>query len=142
MLSGSVQSALVKIVPWLRARDAGLSALRRSARAAIVMPALFALCEEVIGNPTMALFAAFGSLSMLLFADFTGPMRERLTAQAGLVLAGAVLVSLATLASRSTWLAAGSAAARTLIASVVLRTCTTVPSRAPTNSATAPRAPS
>ena len=108
MLSGSVQSALVKIVPWLRARDAGLSALRRSARAAIVMPALFALCEEVIGNPTMALFAAFGSLSMLLFADFTGPMRERLTAQAGLVLAGAVLVSLATLASRSTWLAAGS----------------------------------
>ena len=50
MLSGSVQSALVKIVPWLRARDAGLSALRRSARAAIVMPALFALCEEVIGN--------------------------------------------------------------------------------------------
>ena len=59
MLSGSVHSALVKIVPWLRARNAGLSALRRSARAAIVMPALFALCEEVIGNPTMALFAAF-----------------------------------------------------------------------------------
>ena len=72
------------------------------------MPALFALCEEVIGNPTMALFAAFGSLSMLLFADFTGPMRERLSAQAGLVLTGAVLVSLATLASRSTWLAAAS----------------------------------
>jgi hypothetical protein len=37
---------------------------------------------------------------------------------------------------------AGSAAARTLIASVVLRTSTTVPSRAPTNSATAPRAAS
>ena len=108
MLSGSVHGALAKIVRWLRARDAGLSALRRSARAAIVMPALFALCEEVIGNPTMALFAAFGSLSMLLFADFTGPMRERLSAQAGLVLTGAVLVSLATLASRSTWLAAAS----------------------------------
>jgi hypothetical protein len=42
----------------------------------------------------------------------------------------------------STRAPAGSAAARTLIASVVLRTKTTVPSRAPTNSATAPRAAS
>ena len=42
----------------------------------------------------------------------------------------------------STRVPAGSAADSTLMASVVLRTSTTVPSRAPTNSATAPRAPS
>ena len=38
--------------------------------------------------------------------------------------------------------ARGQRGGRTLMASVVLRTSTTVPSRAPTNSATAPRAPS
>ena len=52
---------------WLRSKDAGLLALRRSGRAAIVMPALLALSFKVIGNPVMATFAAFGSLAMLLF---------------------------------------------------------------------------
>ena len=60
---------------WLRQHDVGLSALRRAARAAIVRPDVFAIAEEVIDNSTVAIFAAFGSFAMLLFVDFTGPMR-------------------------------------------------------------------
>jgi hypothetical protein len=70
------------------------------------MPAMFALGDKVIGNPALATFAAFGSFAMLLLVDFGGPMRDRLQAQATLAVAGAVLVCLGTLASRSTPLAA------------------------------------
>jgi uncharacterized membrane protein YccC len=91
---------------WLRSRDAGLLALRRAGRAAIVMPGLLALTVKVIGNPVMATFAAFGSLSMLLFVAFGGLMRERLAAQVSLIGTGAVLICLGTLASRAVWLAA------------------------------------
>ncbi len=45
---------------WLRVHDPGYGALRRAGRAAIVMPALFALGDKVIGNPTMSYFIAFG----------------------------------------------------------------------------------
>ena len=85
---------------------ATLLALRRAGRAAIVMPAMFALGEEVIGNPALATFAAFGSFAMLLLVDFGGPMRERLQAQAALAVAGCALVCLGTLVSQSVWLAA------------------------------------
>jgi len=70
------------------------------------MPALFALGSEVIGNPAVATFAAFGSFAMLLLVDFGGPMRNRLQAQAALAAVGAVFVCIGTLASRSAWLAA------------------------------------
>jgi uncharacterized membrane protein YccC len=91
---------------WLRAHDRGLLALRRAGRAAIVMPAAFALGDKVIGNPIVATFAAFGSFAMLLLVDFGGPMRDRLRSQALLALVGAVLVCLATVVSQSTVLAA------------------------------------
>jgi len=91
---------------YIRSRDAGLLALRRAGRAAIFMPALLALSVKVIGNPVMATFAAFGSLSMLLFVAFGGRMRERLSDQVALVLTGAVFVVLGTLAAQAVWLAA------------------------------------
>ena len=90
---------------WLAERDRGLSALRRAGRTAIVMPSMFALGDRVIGNPTLATFAAFGSFAMLLLVDFNGPMRDRLQAQASLAVLGAVFVCLGTLASRNPWLA-------------------------------------
>ncbi len=74
------------------------------------MPAVFAFSDQVIGNPTIATFAAFGSFAMLVLVEFAGSMRERLEAQAALAVAGAVLVCLGTLASRSTPLAAASMA--------------------------------
>jgi hypothetical protein len=91
---------------WLGQRDRGLAALRRATRAAIIMPAMFALGDKVIGNPQLATFAAFGSFAMLLLVDFGGPMTERLQAQAALAVTGGVFVCLATLASRTAWLAA------------------------------------
>jgi uncharacterized membrane protein YccC len=95
-----------EIRDWLLARDGSLRATRRAARTAIVMPALFAVGFEVIGNPTLATFAAFGSFAVLLLADFGGTLVERLTAQASLVAVGCVLIVLATLASSNPWLAA------------------------------------
>jgi len=86
---------------WLGKRDRDFSALRRAGRAAIVMPAMFAIGDKLIVNPVLATFAAFGSFAMLLLVDFTGPLRERLQAQAALALAGLVLVSLGTLVSQS-----------------------------------------
>jgi fusaric acid resistance family protein len=70
------------------------------------MPAMFALGDVVIDNPTVATFAAFGSFAMLLLVDFAGPMRARLQAQAALAVTGAAFVCLGTLASHSAWLAA------------------------------------
>ena len=96
---------MTRTLQWLRQRDHDLAALRRAGRAAIVMPAMFALGEQVIGNPVVATFAAFGSFAMLLLVDFGGPLRERLQAQAALAVVGCALVCLGTLASRSVWLA-------------------------------------
>src|ERR1700753_884569 len=101
-----MRSELLRGIQYIRSKDNGLLALRRAGRAAIFMPALLALTIKVIGNPDMATFAAFGSLSMMLFVAFGGRMRERLPDQVALILTGAVFVVLGTLASRATWLAA------------------------------------
>jgi uncharacterized membrane protein YccC len=95
---------------WLREHDRGFAALRRAARTALVMPAMFALGDQIIGNPTLATFAAFGSFAMLLLVDFPGPMRDRLRAQATLAVACCLLITLATLTAQTTWLAAASMA--------------------------------
>src|ERR1700691_6078838 len=91
-------------------RDHGFAALRRAGRTAIVMPAMFALGDKVIGNAAVATFAAFGSFAMLLLVDFSGPMRERLQAQAALAVVGGVFVCAGTLASGAAWLAASAMA--------------------------------
>ncbi|MEW1776013.1 FUSC family protein [Streptomyces sp. NPDC086777] len=90
---------------WLRGKDPDLAATRRAGRTALVMPALFALCNEVLHNPTMASYAAFGSFSMLLLVDYSGPMVERLRAQVALTVAWLVLICLGTLAAPWLWLA-------------------------------------
>jgi uncharacterized membrane protein YccC len=100
----------MKPLDWLRAHDRDYAALRRAARTAIVMPAMFALGDKVIGNPIIATFAAFGSFAMLLLVDFTGSIRDRLEAEATLAVACCVLIALATLASRNPWLAGASMA--------------------------------
>jgi hypothetical protein len=70
------------------------------------MPAAFALGGPVLGNPVLATFAALGSFAMLLLVDFGGSIRNRLQCQAALAVACMVLITLGTLASRTTWLAA------------------------------------
>jgi hypothetical protein len=72
---------------WHDQHDRGFTALRRATRPAIIMPATFALGDKVIGNPQLALFAAFGPFATLPLVDFGGPMAERLQAQAALAVA-------------------------------------------------------
>jgi uncharacterized membrane protein YccC len=91
---------------WLLSRDGSLRATRRAARTAIIMPTMFAIGSQVIGNPTVATFAAFGSFAMLLLADFSGTLLERVAAQTSLVAVGCVLIPLATLVSGDPWVAA------------------------------------
>ncbi len=102
---------------WLRRHDPGYGALRRAGRTALIMPAMLALGTKVIGNPLVATFAAFGSFAMLLLVDFTGPIQDRVRAQALLGVACAVLISLGTLASQTTWI---SVVGMAIVAFVVL----------------------
>ncbi len=86
---------------WLRDRDPDFNTVRRAARAAVVMPAVFAFADLVVGNAGMSMFASFGSFAMLLYVDFGGSARDRLTAQFWLILAGSVLIVVGTLASHA-----------------------------------------
>jgi uncharacterized membrane protein YccC len=88
-----------------------VAALKSAARAAIVMPAVFAFADNVIGQPQTSIFAAFGSFAMLVLTEFGGPPRTRFLAYLGLGCAGAVFITLGTLCSRSPWLAAAAMAA-------------------------------
>jgi uncharacterized membrane protein YccC len=78
----------------------------RAVRAAVVMPGLFALTYQVIGNLQMATFAAFGSFATLVLATFGGTRRNKLVAHLGLGVAGSVLLVIGTAVNSSTALAA------------------------------------
>jgi hypothetical protein len=93
-----------------RIADPGRASLKSAARAAIVMPAVFAFADQVIANPQTTIFAAFGSLAMLVFVDFTGPQRSQLVAYLALAGVGAANVVLATFCSQNAWLAAAAMA--------------------------------
>jgi uncharacterized membrane protein YccC len=101
-----MRSRTGKLMDTLARRDPGLQATRRAARAAIFAPLLLWFGKGPLNDPVLGTFAALGSLGMLVFANFTGPMRERVQAQVLLVLASAVLLCLGTLTSNVTWLAA------------------------------------
>jgi uncharacterized membrane protein YccC len=90
---------------------ADLAALKSAARAAIVMPAVFALADKVIGHPQTSIFAAFGAFAILVLTEFGGPWRTRLFAYVGLACVGALFITLGTLCSRNPWLGAGAMAA-------------------------------
>ncbi len=68
-------------------------------RAAVLVPAVFAIADFGIRNDQTTLFAVFGSFALLLFADFGGPTRLRLRAYVGLFGAGALLIVAGTLCS-------------------------------------------
>jgi uncharacterized membrane protein YccC len=97
-------------LPRLRFSDPGLASLKSAARAAVVLPSVFAFADKVIGNPQTALFAAFGSFAMLVLVDFAGPTRSRLVAYVALACAGAGNIVVGTFCSRNAWLATGAMA--------------------------------
>ncbi len=97
-------------LPRLEIADPGLASLKSAARAAIVMPAAFAVASQLIQQPQAAVFASFGSFAMLVLVDFGGPPISRFAAYLTLALSGAVLVVVGTLCSQNAWLAAASMA--------------------------------
>ncbi|MFL5825915.1 MAG: FUSC family protein [Thermoleophilaceae bacterium] len=103
-------SAIDRARARLERVDPGLFALKNAARAAIVMPGVFAFADKVIKNPDTATFAAFGSFAILVFAEFGGSRRTRLVAYLALAAAGAILIVLGTLCSRDPWIAAAAMA--------------------------------
>jgi len=94
-------------VPLPSFADPGHFALKAAARAALVMPCVFAFAVAVIDNPQTSTYAAFGSFSFLVLADFGGAWTARLRAYLALAAVGASLIAIGTLASRDPWLAAG-----------------------------------
>jgi uncharacterized membrane protein YccC len=103
MTADAVRSLAIRV----RNADPGHASLKSAARAAIVIPAVFAIADKVIANPQTSTLAAFGSFAMLVLVEFGGPWRARLAAYVTLAVAGAGLVVLGTLCSRNAWLSAG-----------------------------------
>jgi uncharacterized membrane protein YccC len=98
-------------VARLSIHDPGFTSLRSAARAAVMVPAVFAVADRVIGLPALATFAAFGSFATLVLVEFTGPMRSRFIAYLVLACVGAADIVVGTLCSGNPWLAAGAMAA-------------------------------
>ena len=91
--------ALKKATAWVLKKDPGLLAIKRSVRAAVVMPAVFGLTHLAFSNSQVGLFGAFGSFALLLLVDFPGRPRTRLICYVGLFVAGAFLIAIGTVVS-------------------------------------------
>jgi Fusaric acid resistance protein-like len=89
---------------WLPAWS--VPAAMRAVRATLVMPGLFALTAEVIGDPQMTLFAVFGSFATLVLVSFGGSRRDKAVAHLGLAVTGSAALIIGTLVSNTAWLAA------------------------------------
>ncbi|WP_236792566.1 FUSC family protein [Amycolatopsis sp. GM8] len=89
--------------PWLPVWSK--PAAMRAVRATVVVPGLFALGYEVIGDLQVATFAAFGGFATLVLASFGGGWRDKLRAHAGLALTGSALLVIGTAVNSSVLLA-------------------------------------
>jgi len=88
-----------------RPHDGGQLSLRRAARAAMLMPALFAAALLGTHNVQLTTFVGFGTFALVVLADFGGPPPSRAAAYAVTALLGALLVVAGTLAGQVTWVA-------------------------------------
>jgi uncharacterized membrane protein YccC len=77
----------------------------RALRAVLVIPPLFALTYEGIGNPQMATFTAFGGFASLVVASFGGTKRDKTVAHLGLAVIGSIGLIIGTSVSEVEWLA-------------------------------------
>ena len=79
--------------------DPGLAALRRAARAAIVIPLAFAFGSLVLHLGQNVIFIVFGCFALLIISDFGGQLPARALAYLVATLAAAALVAIGTAAS-------------------------------------------
>lgn len=94
-----------RVVERARTRDPESEGLRRAVRAAIVVPIAAAVSFAVADNAQTPLFTLFGSVALMVMADFPGNRQNRALAYAGLAINGAVLISLGSLVAGRTWIA-------------------------------------
>jgi uncharacterized membrane protein YccC len=92
------------VLERIRARDPEFDALRRAARAGIVLPIAAAVSFAVGGGSQTPLFTIFGCVALLILVDFPGNRPARALAYCGLGFNGAVLVTLGTLVAPHPWL--------------------------------------
>ncbi len=97
-------AVLRHVLDRLRARDPEFDALRRAARAAIVLPIAAAVSFAVGGDSQTPLFTIFGSVALLILVDFPGNRPARALAYFGLGFNGVALITLGTLAAPHPWL--------------------------------------
>lgn len=88
---------------WLRQRDPDLLALRRAGRMAVAVPLSLTILVQIPALEDTMLFGVFACLSLLTFANFSGPLKRR---------AGAYL---ATVGGAIPILVVGSAAGQTVV---------------------------
>src|SRR5438132_6585157 len=97
-------------------RDPGFAALRRAARAAVVIPLAFALGTFVLHLGQNVIFIVFGCFALLVITDFGGLRPARARAYLTATAVGAVLVALGPFVS----LTVAAAAAVTLLVALVM----------------------
>src|SRR6202521_1025430 len=85
--------------------DPGFAALRRAARAAVVIPPVFAFNTLVLHGGQNVIFAVFGCFALLVMSDFGGQRPARALAYLTATFVGGILVTVGTLASASVGLA-------------------------------------
>jgi uncharacterized membrane protein YccC len=103
-LASETAAVLRHVLDRLRARDPDFDALRRASRAAIVVPVAAAVSFAVGGGSQTPLFTIFGSVALLILADFPGNRPARALAYCGLGFNGAILITLGTLVAPYPWL--------------------------------------
>jgi uncharacterized membrane protein YccC len=79
--------------------------VRRAIRATVAASGTFTLLYEVAHNSIAAIFAAFGSLILLVYVEFDGPKRQRVEKHLGLIVLTVLFVFLGTLSSQVLWVA-------------------------------------
>src|SRR3989442_7897327 len=97
-------------------RDPGLAALRRAARAAIVIPLAFALGTFLLHLGQNVIFIVFGCFALLVITDFGGLRPARARAYLTATAVGAMLVAPGSFVSPTI---AGAAAVNLVVALVI-----------------------
>lgn len=96
-----------RVTERVQRRDPERDALRRAARAAIVLPIAAAVSFLIAGQSQTPMFTIFGSVALLILADFPGNRPARALAYAGLGFNGAILITVGTLVAPYPWLSVG-----------------------------------
>jgi len=91
---------------WLARHDPGWIGLRRGVRAAIALPLSLFITMNILGDATAASFAGFGTVGLLMTADYAGSVRQRTIDYLGTGVVVTVLITVGLLFSGNPVIAA------------------------------------